>query len=92
MKTLNVDNTYKSNTNLTINELLQENKKIVSFIGASQSGTSFLVNNIARIMARRNFDVAEEEKAILILQLLLDKLQDFRKVEKKEKKKKLYLS
>ena len=58
MKTLNVDNTYKSNTNLTINELLQENKKIVSFIGASQSGTSFLVNNIARIMARRNFDVA----------------------------------
>ena len=58
MKTLNVDNTYKSNTNLTINELLQENKKIVSFIGASQSGTSFLVNNIARIMARRNFDVS----------------------------------
>ena len=36
--------------------------------------------------------VAEEEKAILILQLLLDKLQDFRKVEKMEKKKKLYLS
>lgn len=32
MKTLNVDNTYKSNTNLTINELYQENKKIVSFI------------------------------------------------------------
>ena len=58
MKTLNVDNTYKINTNPTINELLQENKKIVSFIGASQSGTSFLVNNIARIMARRNFDVA----------------------------------
>ena len=24
-----------------VNELLQENKKIVSFIGASQSGTSF---------------------------------------------------
>lgn len=41
MKTLNVDNTYKINTNPTINELLQENKKIVSFIGASQSGTSF---------------------------------------------------
>ena len=58
MKTLNVDNTYKINTNPTINELLQENKKIVSFIGASQSGTSFLVNNIARILARRNFDVA----------------------------------
>lgn len=36
--------------------------------------------------------VAEEEKEILILQLLLDKLLDFHKVEKKERKKKLYLS
>lgn len=58
MKTLKTDNMYKNNTNITINELLKEDKKVISFLGAHQSGTSFLVNNVARIMAGRNIDVA----------------------------------
>ena len=58
MKTLNENNVYQSESILTINELLKENKRIISFLGSRQSGTSFLVNNIARIMARRNIDIA----------------------------------
>ena len=58
MKTLNENNVYQSESSLTINELLKENKRIISFLGSKQSGTSFLINNIARIMARRNIDVA----------------------------------
>ena len=58
MKTLNGENIYENNDSITLNELLKENKKIISFVGSCQSGTSFLVNNIARLIARRNIDVA----------------------------------
>ena len=32
MKTLKTDNMYKNNTNITINELLKEDKKVISFL------------------------------------------------------------
>lgn len=58
MKTLNENNVQQSESSLTISELLKENKKIISFLGSRQSGTSFLVDNMARIIAGRNIDVA----------------------------------
>lgn len=58
MKTLREDNIYQDDSSVNINELLQENKKVVSFLGSKQSGTTFIINNIAKIMARRDIDVA----------------------------------
>ena len=58
MRTLREDNIYQDDTSVGINELLKENKKVISFLGASQSGTTFIINNIARIMARRDISVA----------------------------------
>ena len=58
MKTLREDNIYQDDSSVNINELLQENKKVVSFLGSKQSGTTFIINNIAQIMAKRDIDVA----------------------------------
>ena len=58
MRTLRENNIYQDDTSVGINELLKENKKVISFLGASQSGTTFIINNIARIMARRDISVA----------------------------------
>lgn len=52
------NNMYEQNLNIGIAESLKERKKIISFLGVKQSGTSFIINNIARIMARRGIDVA----------------------------------
>ena len=46
MRTLREDNIYQDDTSVGINELLKENKKVISFLGASQSGTTFIINNI----------------------------------------------
>lgn len=35
MRTLREDNIYKDDTSVGINELLKENKKVISFLGAS---------------------------------------------------------
>lgn len=60
MKTLKYENSesIKDLSNASISELLEENKKLVSFVGPRQSGTSFLINNIAKILARNFIDVA----------------------------------
>lgn len=58
MKTLKENNIYSDESNIGINELLKENKKIVSFLGAKQSGTTFLLNSFARIIAKLGIDVA----------------------------------
>ena len=60
MKTLKYENSesIKDLSNASISELLEENKKLVSFVGPRQSGTSFLINNIAKILARNLIDVA----------------------------------
>ena len=43
---------------INIDNLLKGNKKIVSFLGACQSGTSFLLNNIATMISSRGVNVA----------------------------------
>ena len=58
MKILREDNIEQDDSIVSINELLKDNKKVISFLGSKQSGVTFLINNIARIMARRGIDVA----------------------------------
>ena len=60
METLKDNNTvqFNSNSNINIYELLMDNKKLISFLGSRQSGTTFLINNVSLILARRNIDVA----------------------------------
>lgn len=41
-----------------IDSLLNNGKKIVTFMGASKSGTSFLVNNVAQILSSKGINVA----------------------------------
>ena len=41
-----------------VNSLLKDDKKIVTFMGASQSGTSFILNNVAQFLAAKGVDVA----------------------------------
>mgnify|MGYP003304810958 CR=1 FL=1 len=43
---------------ININNLLNENKKIVAFIGASKSGTSFMINNVAQDLSTKGVNVA----------------------------------
>lgn len=43
---------------ININNLLKGDKKIVSFLGACKSGTSFLLNNIATMISSRGVNVA----------------------------------
>ena len=59
----NYSNTYLDNNTpkyeeLDINKLLMPNQKIVSFVGTSKNGTSFLVNNVAEILSMNNIDTA----------------------------------
>ena len=61
MEILRTDNIYQNEqySNLNVNELLkEEGKKLVSFLGTKQSGTTFLVNNLARVLSERDIDVA----------------------------------
>lgn len=58
MKTLREGNMYEDDTSVGITELLKEDKRVISFLGARQSGTTFIINNIARIIARRDISVA----------------------------------
>ena len=61
METLKDNNAVQfnsnSNINININELLMDNKKLISFIGSRQSGTTFLINNVSLILARKNISV-----------------------------------
>ena len=43
---------------LILEELLSTNQKIVSFIGTSKNGTSFLINNIAELLSSKGVNVA----------------------------------
>jgi len=43
---------------ININELLQGDKKIVAFMGAEKSGTSFILNNIAELLSNKGVNVA----------------------------------
>ena len=43
---------------LDINALINQNQKLVAFVGTSKNGTSFLVNNIAEILSMNGIDTA----------------------------------
>ena len=58
---LNINNynkVYPKYEELDIDRLLTSNQKIVSFVGTSKNGTSFLVNNVAEILAMNNVNTA----------------------------------
>ncbi len=48
----------KEENDININSLLQSDKKIAAFIGASKSGTSFIINNIAKLLSQKGINVA----------------------------------
>lgn len=50
------NNQYQNNVN--IENLLTQEKKIVSFVGTSKNGTSFLVNNIAQMLSEQGIKTA----------------------------------
>ena len=54
MKLKNVE----SETYFDIENLLKQDKKIVAFMGASKSGTSFMVNNVAHYLSSKGVNVA----------------------------------
>lgn len=61
MKTLADDMKSKNNrpeTYYDVNSLLKGDKKIVAFMGGSKSGTSFIVNNVAQLLATKGVNVA----------------------------------
>ena len=51
------DNYYSNSTN-RVNNLLSKDKKIVSFVGTTKNGTSFLVNNLAKTTASMGIKTA----------------------------------
>ena len=50
----NMQNSYKTN----IENLLTQDKKIVSFVGTTKNGTSFLVNNLAQMFSTMGINTA----------------------------------
>ena len=65
---MGINNNYNQNAGLSrmrrtyptdrVNALMTKGKKIVTFVGTSKNGTSFLVNNIAESLSRKGIDVA----------------------------------
>lgn len=45
-------------SNLKISDLLTRDKKIVTFVGTSKNGTSFILNNLAELISSQGIDVA----------------------------------
>ena len=52
-----VETKYKS-PEFELNTLITRDKKIVSFVGTTKNGTSFIVNNIAQLLASRGISTA----------------------------------
>lgn len=61
MKTLNddiINIEQEKYSNIDISEMLKGDKKLVTFLGTSKSGTSFLLNNIAELLSSKGINVA----------------------------------
>lgn len=61
MRTLSDDMKSKNNeaeTYYDVNSLLREGKKIVTFMGGSKSGSSFILNNVAQFLSTKGINVA----------------------------------
>ncbi len=43
---------------VVIDDLLKENRKLITFVGSSKSGTSFMVNNVATLLTSQGLEVA----------------------------------
>jgi len=43
---------------LDMNQIMDSNQKLVAFVGTSKNGTSFLINNVAEILANNGVDTA----------------------------------
>lgn len=52
-----IENTTRYN-DINLDSLLTGNKKIVSFVGTSKNGTSFLVNNLAEVLSKKAIKTA----------------------------------
>lgn len=48
----------ESNTNVNLESLLTKDKKVVSFVGTSKNGTSFLINNLAELFSSMGIKTA----------------------------------
>lgn len=55
---LSLDNKNIEVETIDLSSLLSSNKKIVSFVGTSKNGTSFIVNNLAEMLSTSGIDVA----------------------------------
>ena len=53
-----VNTEYKTIENTNFNTLLTKDKKIVSFVGTTKNGTSFVVNNVAHMLASMGIQTA----------------------------------
>lgn len=51
-------NYMNSQMNVNIDNLLSSDKKIVSFVGTSKNGTSFLINNLAELLSEKGIKTA----------------------------------
>ena len=54
----NVEKINNSGLNLSIDSLISSNQKLVSFVGTSKNGTSFLVNNLAIKFSEKGINTA----------------------------------
>ena len=53
-----ISNPFGINSRNDINSLLTQDKKIVSFVGTTKNGTSFMVNNIAMLLSSMGINTA----------------------------------
>ena len=53
-----IQKTYQQHEDIDISSLLTANKKVACFIGTSKNGTSFVVNNLAKITSSMEIDTA----------------------------------
>lgn len=61
MKTLGEDSINMEQSkysNINIEDLLVNNKKVVAFLGSNESGTSFIINNLANLISSKGVNVA----------------------------------
>ena len=56
--TREIENPNMQYHNVNLDNLLSGSKKIVSFVGTSKNGTSFLVNNLADVLSKKGINVA----------------------------------
>ena len=54
----NYRNSYDSYDDSDYNSLLSSNKKVIAFVGTSKNGTSFIVNNMAKILSDNGINTA----------------------------------